>query len=83
MDHIKTYMKEDPAEYDHLALMAAVLQILKLQMRIRNLAFKSALMDCTAPTNTTIIPGHRFGELMVPILFVCPTEPESYRQRPS
>ena len=57
MDHAKTRMKEDTAEYDHRALMAAALQIPKVQAHIRNLVF----VDPTAPTNTTIIPPHRFG----------------------
>ena len=40
--------------------MAAMLQILKVQTCIRNFGFESAPRS-TAPTNTTIIPAHRFG----------------------
>ena len=55
-----------------------------LHSRIKNLELESALMDHTAtPKNAVTIPGHRPGEIRVPIVSIFSDERFSFKRRPS
>jgi hypothetical protein len=82
INYARTHWK-DAERYDDLARVSSAIKLLRAHSRIKSLVYESALVDHTTPPDTVLIPGHRFGELRVPLLSIFSNEKSSYKKRPS
>lgn len=73
---------EDAEQYNDLAQVSTAIKFLRAHSRIKSLVYESALAN-TAPVGTILIPGHRPGEQMVPILSIFSNEESEFKRRPS
>ncbi|KAF8240122.1 hypothetical protein L208DRAFT_1385050 [Tricholoma matsutake] len=71
------------AEYDNLAKASAAIKLLRSHSGIKRLEYESAFEDPSAPAGTVTIPGHRPGEIRVPLVSVFSNEVSSFPRRPS
>lgn len=74
---------KDAERFDNLAKVSTAIKLLRAQSGIRSLLYESALADKAVPEDTILLPGHRPGELMVPLLAIFSDEKSSYKKRPS
>lgn len=86
MDWLIEYARmhwNDADRYDDLAKVSSAIKLLRKKSHIKSLEYESALVDHTVPTDTVRQPGHRPGELMVPLLALFSNRKSSYKKRPS
>ena len=82
VDYANTHWN-NAGQYDKFAKVSTAIKLLRRESSIQGLQFEAALVDRTVPPETILIPGHRSGELMVPLLAICSNEAPSYKKRPS
>ena len=73
----------DSGYYDDLSKASGAMKLLRIHSGIKRLRFESALKDHTVPSDAVTIPGHRLGEIRVPLISIFSDEGPSFRRRPS
>ena len=68
---------------DDLFKASGAMKLLRFHSGIKRLAFELALRDHTAPSDAVTIPGHRLGEIRVPLISNFSDEGPSFKRRPS
>ena len=86
VDYATTHWSWDPIDgacYDDLSKASGAIKLLSIHSGIKRLAFESALKDHTTPSDAVTIPGHRHGEIRVPLISIFSDEGPSFKRRPS